>query len=198
MQVLKLISQHHIFLPYLLGKKMGDGSDGEVFELLNYSDRVIKLSIIYDDCESNSLSIYQNRILPVLDYLFFEKLSICPQIFEHGYLGEYYQNPSEKFSLHYCIMERLFSLSEDENKVFHSVVSHEDREIKKDLSTVKIRKMLRGLARGLDFDLEMIILFCDQLRESKIKHQDLHYRNIMKNGIGHFKIVDFDRIILEK
>jgi hypothetical protein len=198
MQVLKLISQHHIPLPHFLGKKIGDGADGEVFKLPNCPDKVIKLSIIFDEYENSPLFIYQNRILPILEYLWIENPPICPIVFEHGYFGQLMQNPIGEFSIHYCVMERLLPLTEDENKVFHSVVSHEDREIKKDLSPIKINEMLLGLAFGLDFDLEMIMLFCEQLRESKIKQKDLHPRNILKNGIGQFKIIDFDRIILEK
>ena len=192
MQVLKLISQHHIFSSHTLGRKIGEGADGEVYELFYHPNRVIKLSAIYEN-ENTSLAIYQNNILPVLEYILFEQPSICPLIFEYGHLKQ-----CDQAFIHYHIMERLLHLTEDENKVFHSIVSHEDREIKKDLSSEKILEMLQGLARGLDFDLEMIILFCEQLRESKIKQKDLHPRNIMRNKSGYFKIIDFDRLTLEK
>ena len=180
------------------------GADGETFVVENDSTKAIKFSIIYDRFEETPLSLYQKKILPVLDYIMMVKPQMCARVYEHGYLGEYsrpmiyWRNGIQNFVIHYCIMERLFPLTEDEKKVFHSLVSHEDREIEKDLSPEKIEKMLRGLARGLDFDAEMVILFCNQIRTSLLNHNDLHFRNIMKNKIGEFKTIDFDRAIVEK
>lgn len=191
-------------IPVKTAECLGDGADGELFAILNEPNKVIKFSVIYDRFSKSPKTIYKKNILPVLKYIVDNQPSICANIFEHGYLGEYsrpmpyWKDGIQSFVLHYCIMERLLSLSEDENKVFHSIISHEDREIKKDFSLEEVFVILQGLTRGLDFDLEKIMAFCKQLRLSKINHNDLHPRNIMKNKNGQFKIIDFDRTILEE
>jgi hypothetical protein len=192
-------------IPVKTAERLGQGgADGEVFAIENDPDRVIKFSIIYDRFEQSPKVIYQKNVAPVLDFLLFNKPVICANLYEHGCLGEYsrkmnyWKGGIQKFLIHYCIMEKLFPISEDENKVFHSMVSHEDRLIKKDLSPEKIDETLRGLARGLDFDAKMVTLFCTQLREAPFSHSDIHIRNILKDAAGYFKLIDFDRAILEK
>ena len=65
------------------------------------------------------------------------------------------------FILHYYIMEKLYTISEDEYKVFHTILSHEDREIKKNWSRKKIEETIKGLSLGLDFDKDKVLSFCD-------------------------------------
>ena len=182
---------------------MGDGADGETFVIADEPNKVMKLSVIYDRFEDSPQEIYFGQIAPVLDYLMLNSPPMCVAVYEHGYLGEYsrklvnWREGKQKFVIHYCIMERLITLSEDEKRVLHSVVSHEDRKIEKDLGPTKIKEIVEGLARGLDFDAEKVILFCEQLREAFLSHSDIHPRNIMKDVNGNFKLVDFDRAILE-
>jgi hypothetical protein len=192
-------------IPVVPTERLGQGgADGEVFAIENDPNRVIKFSIIYDRFSQSPKTIYRKEIVPILDYVMLTQPLICARVYEHGYLGQfsrempYWKAGIQTFVIHYCIMERLFPLTEDEKKVFHSVVSHEDRGIEKKLLPEKVNEMLRGLARGLDFDAEMITLFCNQLRVASLSHSDLHVRNILKNGAGYFKLIDFDRAILEK
>jgi hypothetical protein len=178
-------------------ERIGDGADGEVLSVQGQPDRVIKLGIIYDH-PSRELKAYQ-QIQSVLDHV----MSIQPiayvRVYEHGYLGTYsrkiidHYKDMQEFLMYYYIMEKLEKISEDEKKVFHSILSHEDRGISKNFSVKKIADMLHGMSRGLDFDAEKVILFCNNLRAAKINHQDLHQRNIMKNNDGDYKIVDLDR-----
>lgn len=185
------------------GERLGDGSDGEAFVVADDPTKVLKLSIIYDRFEDTPKEIYFNQIAPVLDYIMLNSPAACAAVYEHGFLGEYsrklayWRKGKQNFVIHYCIMERLHSLTEDEKKVFHTLVSHEDRKIEKDLSPKKIKEIVEGLARGLDFDENKVILFCEQLRNSFLSHSDIHPRNIMKDNSGSFKLVDFDRAILE-
>jgi thiamine kinase-like enzyme len=90
-------------------------------------------------------------------------------------------------------MEKLHPLSEDEIKVFHSLVSHEDQNKIKKYSSLEINKILQGLSIGLDFDLHKVMFFCKNLNKLTIQHSDLHPRNLMKDSDGNFKLIDFDR-----
>lgn len=190
-------------IPAEPGERLGDGADGEAFVIADEITKVMKLSVIYDRFESSPKEIYFSQIAPVLNYVMLNSPAMCVTVYEHGYLGEYsrqlsnWRQNKQKFVIHYCIMERLHNLSDDEKRVFHTLVSHEDREIKKDFKPNKIKEIIGGLARGLDFDAEKVILFCNQLREGYLSHSDIHPRNILKDGNGYFKLVDFDRAILE-
>src|ERR1700686_1945407 len=172
------------------------GADGEIFGIENIPNKVIKFSIIYNrfdnlmEAYKEPQDIYHQDLVPVLDYIMRTHPLACATIYQYGCLGEYsrpmpyWNNGIQTFIIHYYIMERLFPLSEDEKKVFHSIVSHEDRRLIKDFSSEKLNKILQGLAYGLDFNLEMINLFCENLRICKINHNDLHQRNILKSING--------------
>lgn len=163
--------------------------------------RVLKLGVIYDSV-FRPLSLYSNTER-VLDQLMLTQPPVSARVYEHGYLGVYQrqvvglQQP-QLFILYYYIMERLEKLSEDEKKVFHSILDHEDRGIVKNYSLSKIEEMLAGMSRGLDFDREKVILFCDNLHRCPILHLDISVRNIMKDASGNYKLVDFDRAALQE
>lgn len=184
-------------LPVQPEERLGDGADGEVLTIRDQPDRVIKLSVIYE-CPSRELKVYK-EIKKVLDYLVKEQPITFVKVYEHGYLGTYsrkmadWQKESQDFLMYYYIMEKLFKITEEEKKVFHSIVSHEDRGIEKNFPLEKVEEMLRGMSRGLDFDTEKVMLFYRNLRQAQVLHQDIHVRNIMKTATGEFKLVDFDR-----
>jgi thiamine kinase-like enzyme len=94
-------------------------------------------------------------------------------------------------------MEKLFKISEDERKIFHTILSHEDRNIVKNYPLDKVKKMLTGMSYSLDFDYNKVIFFYQNLRDCPLQHLDLHVRNIMKDIDGNFKMIDFDRMKLE-
>lgn len=200
MQVLKLIRPYDLPVINVIGEQIDSGgSDGEIFALADQPDKVIKLSVIFDRFDQTPKNIYQKNILPTFDYVMIKSPPAYVHVYEHGYLGEYnrkmlyWKDGLQNFVIHYCIMEKLLKLTEDEKKVFHSVISHEDRGIKKDLFPEKVSKILDGLSRGLDFDVEMVKLFFEQLQQIKIEHNDLHQRNVMKTNNGYFKLIDLDR-----
>jgi hypothetical protein len=183
--------------------RLGEGADGEVFSIVGDPNRVLKLGILYERHDRGFLSYYK-QIQKVLDYLIANRPDAYAHVYEQGFLGsfsrkmEHWRNGEQKFIIYYYIMEKLNKISEDESRVFHSILSHEDRGIEKNFSPEKIREMLEGMGRSLDFDAEKVILFCDNIKGASISHLDIHVRNIMKDDAGYFKLIDLDRIELEK
>lgn len=160
--------------PNLTVNKLGAGVDGCVYEFVD--NKVIKFSqsdnIPYIFSILKSLTIDNNLYVKVHDYNLLTEVK-----------GSYYY-----------IMDKLNPISEDEKKVFHSIISHEDRGIIKNISEGKIKKILDGLSLGLDFDKEKIILFCRAIRASNLFQRDCHERNIMKDNNGYFRFIDLERI----
>lgn len=190
-------------LPYQPGERLGEGADGEVFTIPGEPEKVLKLGILYER-HDRGFENYYKQIQRVLDYLITNQPPAYARVYEHGYLGSYsrkmehWRSGEQKFLIYYYTMEKLEKISEDERRVFHSILSHEDRGIEKKFSPSKIREMLQGMSKGLDFSAEKVTLFCDNIRSAPISHLDIHVRNIMKNESGDFKLIDLDRIELEK
>lgn len=190
-------------IPVKTGERLGDGADGEVLEIVDEPNKVIKLGIFYER-HDKGFEKYYKQIQRVLDYLMLTNPVAYARVYEHGYLGSYsrkmehWRTGKQKFIIYYYIMEKLHKTTEDEKKVFHTILSHEDRGIEKNFSPEKIREMLEGMGRGLDFDAEKVSLFCDNIRGAAISHLDIHVRNIMKDDAGNFKLIDLDRIELEQ
>ena len=190
-------------IPVELGIRLGEGADGEVFTITGDSTRVLKLGILYERHDRGFESYYK-QIQKALDYLIANQLDAYARVYEHGFLGsfsrkmEHWRSGEQKFIIYYYTMEKLNKISEDEKRIFHSILSHEDRGIEKNFSPEKIREMLEGMSRGLDFDAEKVMLFCDNIKRAPISHLDIHVRNIMKDDAGNFKLIDLDRIELEK
>jgi len=190
-------------LPVKTGERLGEGADGEVFEIEGDTTKVIKLGILYERHDRGFLNYYR-QIQRVLDYLMHAHPTAYARVYEHGYLGTHsrkmpaWKSGTQNFIIYYYIMERLQKITEDERRIFHSILSHEDRGIEKNFSPEKVREMLEGMGRSLDFDAEKVRLFCDNIRGASISHLDIHVRNIMKNEAGDFKLIDLDRIELEK
>lgn len=184
-------------LPVKTGERLGEGADGEVLEIADDPTRVIKLGILYERHDRDFLNYYR-QIQSVLDYLMHAQPAAYARVYEHGYLGTYsskmsaWKSGTQNFIIYYHIMERLQKITEDECRIFHSILSHEDRGIEKNFSPEKIREMLEGM-RSLDFDAEKVTLFCNNIAGSPVYHLDIHVRNIMKNEKKEFKLIDFDR-----
>lgn len=183
-------------IPMGIMQKIEDGADGEVFDLEDPS-KVIKFSVHYDQFNGLFNSHFTNNIDSSIKYLIKYPNDLCARIHAYECMGTFertFDQYNQKFILYYYIMEKLNRISDDEKKIFHSICSHEDNLIVKNYPMFKIKKMLEGLSRGLDFDFEKVIFFCERLQKSPIEHLDLHPRNIMKDNVGNFKLIDFDRI----
>lgn len=189
-------------IPVTPAHRLGDGSDGEVFEIVNQPNKVVKFCVSYELYGLDVIEHYHKDVSPILNYLVSNPVDAYARVYSHAFMGiydrDFLSSPSgiQKFVLYNYIMEKLYKISEDESKVFHSILSHEDRKIVKDYSPDKIKKMLGGLAFGLDFDEKKVTLFCENLRVSPVNHMDIHSRNIMKDRDGNFKLIDFDRCLL--
>jgi thiamine kinase-like enzyme len=191
-------------IPVKTGQRIGSGgADGEVFEIIGEPAKVIKMGILYERHDRGLLN-YFTAIQKGLDYVMTVQPAAYARVYEHGYLGtysrkaEHWRTGNQNFIIYYYIMEKLYKTTEDERKVFHTILSHEDRGIEKNFSPDKIREMLEGMSLGLDFDAEKVTLFCDNIRGASVSHLDIHVRNIMKDDAGKFKLIDLDRIELEK
>lgn len=183
-------------IPCQLGAKLGDGADGEVFDIVGRPDRVIKLCVLYES-GSDKLEVMYKRIANVIDYLISNPVAIYAGVHTHVLMGSFerdaWKNQKQRYLLYYYVMEKLQKISEDERKVFDTLVSHEDRNKKKKFSSEKTKEILDGLSTGLDFDRKRVTFFVDNLKNSPVTHLDIHPRNIMKDNHGNFKLIDFDR-----
>ncbi|HEY5268684.1 MAG TPA: hypothetical protein VII94_06230 [Candidatus Saccharimonadales bacterium] len=199
MKVLSLCQKLNFKLPVESLECLGDGSDGEVFTIASDKNTVIKLCIIYEydeDCER----LYEKTRSNLL-FVMENKPSAYVRVHTHGYLGSSvrpFDTRMQKFIIHYYTMEKLRKISEDECRVFSSILSYEDCGIKKDYSPKKFKEILTGLRRRLDFDAEKVTLFCNNIEAAPIVYNDLHIMNIMKDASGNFKLIDLDRMELEK
>lgn len=202
MQVLQLLknqNQTSLLLPYKLGPAVADGADGQVFELLDFPSQVMKLSVLY--CWDNHLTLEKEylRINQVLSYLLKNNVEICTPVFKYQTLlrsSRKIIGDNQDFIIYYYIMKKYNKISEDEKKVFHTLLSHEDRGLCKSYSLPEARRILTGLSLGLQFNYEQILYFYERLQTCPIIQKDLHPRNIMRDIKGNFKLIDFDRCYL--
>jgi hypothetical protein len=180
---------------YLVGNELGGGADGVVYEIKDDPTKVIKFCILYEYPYENLIERY-DQIIRVLFYLKEHNLSTYARVYEYSYIDMQSRmtvNGPQNYILYYYVMERLNKISEDEFRVFHSIMCHEDMGKIKDYSEEKARRMLKGLSWGFDFDESRVMFFYCNVRKTKISHGDIHVRNIMKDSNGNFKLVDFDR-----
>ena len=183
-------------IPCTVGKKLGDGADGEVFDIVGRSDRVIKFCVLYET-GSDSLELVYRRISKVIDYLIGHPDPVFAKVYRHNIMGQFtrtvWKNNTQRYVMYYYFMEKLEKITDDERKVFDTLLSHEDKNKKKIFTPEKFKEIISGLSSGLDFDKKKVTFFCDNLKVSPVQHLDIHPRNIMKDDQGNFKMIDFDR-----
>lgn len=170
----EFIKKHNIELPFNLGKEIGSGVDGQVFEKQGDDGRVIKLSIKDDfNAFENAWLIYSCQPKHFVS------------VFDFGCLSNI---------IYWVEMEKLLPISEDEQRIFHTLISHEDAN-KQKLSSYHHGWfiMANELSEWFSLDKEKIKQFCLSIQTSPILHGDLHPRNVMKDKNGNYKLVDFDR-----
>lgn len=181
----------------LVKEKIGEGADGDCYTISSNIDQVIKFSVYYCWQKENPNQIIKSKLI---GYSEIQKYSnLFAKLYEYGFIGKGNRNTvdgNQDYLIFYCLMEKLNKISEDEKKVFHSILSHEDRNIVKKYSLNKISEILSGLSLGLTFDHGKVIEFTRQVMEMKIKYTDIHPRNIMKDKFNNYKFIDFDRIVV--
>lgn len=203
MQVLQLLkNQHQISLiPYKLGSELANGADGQIFELLDFPNQVIKLSILYCWDDPPSFEKEYLRINQVLSYLLNNNVPIYASVLKYQTLlrsSRKLLNDNQDFIIYYYVMEKYLKISEDENKIFHTLLSHEDRRISKNYSLSQVKKLLTGLSLGLEFNHNKVLNFFKEIKTCPIIQNDLHPRNIMQDHNDNFKLVDLDRCYLRE
>ena len=191
MNVLTLIQKHNEEVPVILGEQIGQGADGQVFIIKNEPNKVIKLSVIYGESEGDVKNAYR-KAARTFSWMHENNSNAFVRVDGYGFLGSY-ATATKYYAIHYHMMERLFTISSDEEKVFHSILSHEDANKIKNYSGEQVEEMLDGMKKGLDFDVSAVKFFVENLKNSPIVQSDLHPRNIMKDKAGQFKIIDCDR-----
>lgn len=200
MQVLKLLQANNIDLPFKLGQCLGSGADGVTFEL--DEQRVLKLSVLFnwDDLYDQKIG----QITKVFDYMLSNECKAFCKVYDFEILGRYSRsllndvNIQQEYILYFYEMEKLTKISEEESKVFHTILSHEDRGLDKKYTLRLLENTLNGLSYSLDFEIHKVLEFYNNLQSSKIEHLDIHPRNIMKNKNGQFFMIDFDRCALKE
>lgn len=175
-------------------KLLGKGADGEVY-ITDDPNIVIKFSALYE-LDNDVTDVYTKTIHSIINYLISHPVDSFARIYTYECLGTF-SKYSLKFVLYSYTMEKLENISDDEEKVFHTILSHEDRGIVKNFSIKEVQEKLQGLSLGFNFDENKVIIFYNALKKSPIKHNDIHERNIMKDKMGNFKMVDFDRAQLK-
>lgn len=190
MNILNIFKEYTDFNQSCLGPKLGSGVTGSVFE---FENKAIKLCINYELPNQSTI-----------DFLIENKDLNFVKVFSHKLYGPYkdngfpYKDHGSEFILSVVVMEKLFKISSDEEKVFHTILSHEDFNKKKNFSNSELKKILKELSIGLDFDAGKVIFFYEGLRNSIIYHPDIHQRNIMKDQLNNFKMVDCEFIRFKK
>jgi hypothetical protein len=195
MQAYKLAKQLNPQISDPVLEELGSGADGDVYSLSNDPNKVIKYSVYY--CWDGELlsAIIENRIAAFSAVQ--QKSDLFAKIYDFKYLGSGKRkviSGDQNYLLFSCVMEKLTKISEDEKKVFHSILSHEDSNKVKTFSIEKVISMLQGMGYGLDFNQREVLDFYKRVINSSIIYTDLHPRNIMKNKLGQFRLIDFDRI----
>lgn len=168
-------------LNLIISIKFGSGNDGICYTL---DDKILKICANANIYNLNNLNYLRDNPDPAY-----------AKVYEIQYLDMFAKNDVD-YIVYYYIMEKLNNISEDEKKVFFTILSHEDKNIKKDYSSSQLKKILDDLSRGLDIEPSRIMLFCERLRDSKLKHLDISERNILVDGSGNYKLIDFERIEL--
>lgn len=182
MKPLEILKANNIQLPPFLGKEIGSGIDGQVFEKDNDPSRVIKISI------SENSDYPCSYVLESKNYWHFARVYSCDCLYTSDKDGK------PLLSVHCIEMEKLFPLTEDEEKLFHTLLSHEDANKQKEYTRDQLSTLIEELSEWFSFDKEEALSFCCAIMNCPIRHKDLHQRNIMKNVTSRFRLIDFDRL----
>lgn len=179
-------------LPFILGKCLGQGNQGIVYEDLNDTTKVIKLSIIYDDFNKISLDDKFVLIEKIYKYIINNPHSSVVKIYSFDKLYSGSQPIFEwehKYIVYYSIMEKLNILSENEVKVFKTICDAFNKDLKSERS---IEEILKEMKDWFDVDDKKILNFYNSLSDLKINNKDFQPRNIMKDKDNNYYIIDFD------
>lgn len=197
MQAKKLYEKMFPNEPDITEEEVGSGADGDVYSIKNDKLKVIKYTVQYcwDDININEIVSSKFEVMAKIK----QENHIFANVYDFKFLGKGTRNivdGSQNYLLFSCIMEKLNKITDDEKKIFHTLLSHEDCNKIKKLKQSQVNKILQSMHGYIDFDYDAVKKFYNNVISSKIKHSDMHPRNIMKDNFGNFKFIDFDRVHL--
>ena len=195
MQARKLYFQMHPSAPDPTLHEIGSGADGDVYSLKDDPNKVIKYSVHYcwDDCNQNKIIADKQEAIKLIK----NNKHLFATVFDFTFAGKGSRNTvngKQDYLLFTCVMEKLNKITEDEKRVFHSILSHEDNNKIKSYTQQQVESILNGLSLGLDFDQGKVLDFWMKVKLFPVSYTDMHPRNIMKDNFGSFKLIDFDRV----
>lgn len=177
---------------FKIGKEIGWGAQGQVFEIEDQPKRVIKISILYDVDPYLDLDIVFDKIQKVYKYVCSHQASNLGKIYEFGRLRTGSRNTVnglQDYIVYYSIQEKMESLSDDEKKVFKTICQALNDELELERT---IEDIVKELGAWLKFDSEKIMKFYYSLGDLPFDHNDLRCQNILKDVNGNFRLIDFD------
>lgn len=190
--------------PYLLGKSVGDGSDGECFEIIDQPNKIAKLGITFCNGPSKlskSHGAFTNAIEAVIE----KQPHAFVRVYEYRYLGGYmrkmpdWEDGQQRFVLYAYLMDKLFPVDGADKPLLYGVLDWLENESGKPFDCKKISSAIDGeksVAIMTDESIARVNRFANGISSAPIIHQDLHIRNIMKDNLGEFNLIDLDRMVL--
>jgi hypothetical protein len=181
---MKVFNKCPEFNKHPVGTFIAEGADGEAFLS---EDKVIKFTIIRDGKDNANNVWFKNKT--ILEAIFDTNPRHFCKVFDFGVVKVI----NDPYSIiYFSLLEKLNQMSSDESKAIDSLISHRDYNKYPDIN--KSIGKVSELHQYLDFDKNKMIKFLECIKSSKIKHLDMHPRNVMKDSFGNFKLIDFDRM----
>ena len=177
-----------------LGAEIGYGADGQVFDIIGSSNKVIKIGVLYDVAEDKSLNDSFKVIESNYQHIISNPKDHIVKIFDFGMIGQGIRDTvagPENYIVYYIIQEKLFAMSEDEKKALKTVCDVINGNVK---NTKPVSCILKDLVDWFDFDYNKVNQFFNHVSSSNVKHGDFHRRNILKDSKGFFRLIDLERM----
>lgn len=180
---MKVYSKYNLdFKKYPVHDYVYAGADGEVFKS---NDKIIKFVEIFDS--KKNANIAWNRIKRNIEWIMDNNPSNFVRVDDFG-LIQVFEN---KYSIvYFYLMEKLYPLNKEETSLVKLIFKNENaNNLKFSLEN------LDYFNEFLKFDKEKITDFVIKTKKCKMKHLDIHSKNIMKDSLGNFKFIDLERTI---
>lgn len=184
-------------LPVQLGCEISYGAQGRVFDILNQPDRVIKVSTLYDVDPVLDIDIVFQNISRIYNFIIDRAPHHLVKIYNFNYAtsgARYTEQGPQKFIIYYSIQEKLYSLSEDEKKIFKTICQAHNNELELSRS---LDDIFQELKCWYVFDYDKVKQFVSNYPHLPINNRDFHRRNILKDIHNNYKIIDFDLAIFK-